>query len=101
MKCFSLNKYLNHFLSLKIFLSLFSSFILMNEGKAQVSEMAFGYRRTLNQDWMGFNGQNMIRDSLGWTNPYLKNNLPELHPRNIRYPGGGLANWWDWKKGWF
>ncbi|MEO5675577.1 MAG: T9SS type A sorting domain-containing protein, partial [Chitinophagales bacterium] len=52
-------------------------------------------------DWMGFNGQNMIRDSIGWDNPYLLANLPLLHPKNLRYPGGGLANWWDWHKGWF
>src|SRR5689334_19223226 len=68
---------------------------------AQTSQMALGYRRTLNTDWIGYNGQNMIRDSLGWPNPYLMKNLPPLLPKNLRYPGGGLANFWNWHIGWF
>ncbi|MEO5673022.1 MAG: hypothetical protein ABIQ74_00110, partial [Chitinophagales bacterium] len=78
-----------------------SLFLIANDVSAQSYDMALGYRRVMYTDWMGFNGQNMIRDSIGWDNPYLLANLPLLHPKNLRYPGGGLANWWDWRKGWF
>lgn len=76
---------------------LFSGF----ESLAQQHSMWLGYRRSINPDWIGYNGQNMVRDSLGWSNPYLHANLPKLRPKIIRYPGGGVANWWDWREGWF
>ncbi len=69
--------------------------------EAQVNTMQLGYRRSINSDWIGYNGQNMVRDSLGWSNPYLHANLPKLRPKTIRYPGGGVANWWNWREGWF
>ncbi|MCS6990595.1 MAG: T9SS type A sorting domain-containing protein [Chitinophagales bacterium] len=80
---------------------LFPFLLLWREGNSQPHAMSLGYRRPINSDWIGYNGQNMIRDSLGWSNPYLLNNLPKLRPKTIRYPGGGVANWWDWREGWF
>ncbi|MEO5673020.1 MAG: T9SS type A sorting domain-containing protein [Chitinophagales bacterium] len=64
-------------------------------------DMALGYRRPFNSDWIGYNGSNMIRDSIGWNNPKLIGNLPKLHPMNLRYPAGGTSNWWNWRTGWF
>jgi len=63
--------------------------------------MALGYRRSLNSDWFGINTANVIHDSIGLSNPYLLDKLPELKPKNLRYPAGGTANWWDWKTSWF
>ena len=64
-------------------------------------DMALGYRRAFNSDWLGFNGANTIHDSIGWPNPYLIGKLPLLNPKNLRYPGGSIANWWNWRIGGF
>ncbi|MCY7409362.1 MAG: T9SS type A sorting domain-containing protein [Chitinophagales bacterium] len=81
-----------------VFLILLFDWLMLN---AQTIDMALGYQRTFNNDFIGYNGQSMERDSIGWSNPFLLSNLPKLNPKNIRYPGGGVSNWWDWRKGWF
>src|SRR5262249_35021154 len=82
-------------------------FFLFAEGISYSTEaqttytMALGYRRPLNTDWIGYNGQNTIRDSVWLGESHLMQHFPELRPKIIRYPGGGVANWWNWKTGWF
>ncbi len=71
------------------------------EVSAQTITMALGYRRALNSDFIGFNAQNTIRDSMSLTEPHLVSKFPELRPKIIRYPAGSISNWWNWKAGWF
>jgi len=48
---------------------------------------------------LGYNG-NTTRDS-SWTWQPFRDSVAALNPDIIRYPGGQVSNWWDWKKGWF
>src|SRR5207248_10180294 len=36
-----------------------------------------------------------------WSNSSLLRALAELKPQTLRYPGGTVANYWDWRQGWF
>lgn len=56
-------------------------------------------------DIFGFNGANTIMAGQSW-NDILNNTAPltrlqDLKARVLRYPGGDLGNYWDWRKGWF
>ena len=89
-------------LPLRAFYVLFL-LILFSESqvKSQAYPMKLGYRRTMTPDWFGLNSQNMVRDGIWIAEPNILQHMPELHPRVIRFPGSDVANWWDWKKGWF
>jgi hypothetical protein len=83
-------------------LLLLSAIIYSESAFSQTTyDMALGYRRSFNSDWLGYNGANMIHDSIGFTNPFLIGKLPLLNPKNLRYPGGSIANWWNWRIGGF
>jgi hypothetical protein len=45
----------------------------------------------------GFNAQLMRGPS--WNEPGFAGRVRELNPSVIRYPGGTVASYWDWKKG--
>jgi len=87
-----------------VFTIILSSLIL-NFAKAQtpvfeVQENATV--RTLQEDIMGFNGQNTLELSSTWQTLNSNNiNIYNLSPSNLRYPGGTVGNFWDWRKGWF
>ncbi|MBK9639039.1 MAG: hypothetical protein IPO63_15075 [Bacteroidetes bacterium] len=56
-------------------------------------------------DLFGFNGANTLKADQSW-NDLLQNTTPltrlqDLNARVLRYPGGTLGNYWDWRKGWF
>lgn len=61
--------------------------------------MSVGSAHTIPPDFFGYNGQNFINGVQTWGS--LSTRLPILQPGTLRYPGGTLGNWWDWKKGWF
>ena len=52
-----------------------------------------------------FFGLNVVQTepwSGGWGDPaYTGNVSKHLLPGALRYPGGTVGNYWDWKKGWF
>jgi len=48
----------------------------------------------------GYNGVNFIRN-ISLNHPFIGGVLNELKPKLFRYPGGTVANYWDWKTGWF
>ncbi|MBK7965097.1 MAG: hypothetical protein IPK10_07260 [Bacteroidetes bacterium] len=73
--------------------------------KAQITPSFGSINHPIPNDIFGFNGANTIRVSQSW-NDILHNNdaetrLQELNARVLRYPGGTLGNYWDWRKGWF
>ncbi len=46
----------------------------------------------------GFNAQMMRGPS--WSDEEFLQKVKQLHPKLIRYPGGTVASYWDWKAGW-
>ncbi|MEO5673314.1 MAG: hypothetical protein ABIQ74_01585 [Chitinophagales bacterium] len=60
-----------------------------------------GMWRALPPDLWGVAGQNTIRNNINWQTKPLLDKLIQLHPTLLRYPGGSIANWWDWREGWF
>ena len=73
--------------------------------KAQVSPTFGTINHPIPYDIFGFNGANTIKADQSW-NDLLNNQAPltrlqDLNARVLRYPGGTLGNYWDWRKGWF
>jgi len=48
--------------------------------------------------FLGYN--NVPTHSPSWTNPDVVNAAKQLKPGTLRYPGGTIANFWDWQNGW-
>src|SRR3972149_6739400 len=48
---------------------------------------------------IGFN-TNAIHDIATWTVPAFVDSTAYLNPSILRYPGGTLVSYWDWKTGW-
>lgn len=84
---------------------LFALFLLLlvapHFSNGQTYEMKLGYQRVVSPTWFGLNTQNATRDGLWISNPDILSHIPNLNPKTLRFPGGAMANWWDWKKGWF
>lgn len=66
---------------------------------AEVSIKATGLAPARSVPLYGFNGNN-IRGPV-WSTPSLMKKIKALKPQIIRYPGGSVSDWWDWKTGWF
>lgn len=47
----------------------------------------------------GFNGETIKAPK--WTNRQFLDTAATFNLKIIRYPGGTISNWWDWKHGWF
>ena len=76
------------------------------ELKAQIPSPTFGsINHPIPYDIFGFNGANTIKLGQSWNdilnNDEAKTRLQDLNARVLRYPGGTLGNYWDWRKGWF
>jgi len=56
-------------------------------------------------DLFGFNGSNTLKANQSWgdmlNNTNSQTRLQDLNARVLRYPGGTLGNYWDWRRGWF
>jgi hypothetical protein len=50
-------------------------------------------------DTIGTNGRNTVGPP--FTDARLKRALVELGPQSFRFPGGTIAQYWDWRRGWF
>jgi hypothetical protein len=55
--------------------------------------------RQLTPYFSGYN--NVPIHSPSWQVPDVVNAAKQLKPGTLRYPGGTVANYWDWQKGWF
>ncbi len=54
--------------------------------------------KQLGAEFWGFNTQMMRGPS--WKTPGFIEQVKRLHPQLIRYPGGTVASYWDWRTGW-
>ena len=50
-------------------------------------------------DFFGFNGQNTNESGFGYDNSAVINSLSLINASTLRFPGGTVANYWDWKNG--
>lgn len=53
------------------------------------------------EDFYGLNGQNTLNTNSDYYNPQVRFELNESRASYLRYPGGTVANYWDWQEGWF
>lgn len=58
-----------------------------------------GASRQVAPYFLGYN--NVPIHSPSWDNPDIVNAAIPLKPGTLRYPGGTVANYWDWQSGWF
>lgn len=49
--------------------------------------------------FLGYN--NVPVHSPPWDNPAVVKAATQMKPGTLRYPGGTVANYWDWQSGWF
>jgi len=53
------------------------------------------------EDFYGLNGQNTLNTNSDYYNPQVRFELNESRASYLRYPGGTVANYWDWQEEWF
>ena len=96
-----------HFLSILLTILFFNSGCKSNtKDQNPISNGADEYVITVStleesnkigSDFWGFNAQ-MMRGPR-WKAPGFIEQVKLLHPQIIRYPGGTVASYWDWKTG--
>lgn len=75
------------------------SAIKKNKNGSLVVATLSNISRKLPLDFIGFNA-NLIKGP-SWSDTEFLNILKTFRPELIRFPGGTVANYWDWKNGWF
>jgi hypothetical protein len=58
-----------------------------------------GVTRKIAPYFLGYN--NVPIHSPSWDNPSAVKAAVQFNPGTLRYPGGTVANYWDWQNGWF
>jgi hypothetical protein len=58
-----------------------------------------GATRQITPYFLGYN--NVPIHSPSWNDPNAVKAAAQLKPGTLRYPGGTVANYWDWRSGWF
>jgi hypothetical protein len=68
---------------------------------AVVVSLSDGGPHALAAHWLGINTENEYSTppAPAWNDPHVGPALAELGIRAVRYPGGQIANFWDWKAG--
>ncbi len=74
------------------------SVLVTNLGYAQGIAKLSGPTITIQKDEFGFNCQNYF-DGPSWKDNDFQHTVTRLMPGNLRYPGGTIANFWDWRTG--
>jgi hypothetical protein len=62
---------------------------------------SLGPARRLSPDFFGFNGASLLKGPVTWRDPSFVRAVAGLRPATLRWPGGTVANYWDWERGWF
>jgi hypothetical protein len=75
------------------------STVKRSENDSLVIANLSGVSRKLPEDFIGFNA-NLIKGP-SWSDTAFLHVLKTFHPELIRFPGGTVANYWDWQNGWF
>ena len=72
--------------------------LVTNQGYAQGKAKLSGPTISIEKDEFGFNCQNYF-DGPSWKDNDFQHTVTRLMPGNLRYPGGTIANFWDWRTG--
>ena len=80
-----------------LILTLATVFIAHTLGATNPIELKTGPDHNFNPDAFGFNTQTAAGPS--WDDPEFMQRLKELRPANLRYPGGTIGNYLDWRTG--
>jgi hypothetical protein len=84
--------------SKKLFPAILAGFaVCSSHAEALVS--LTGEPRPIPAYFLGYNG-NLARGG-SWRDAALLSAFSSLHPGHLRYPAGTIANYWDWRAGWF
>jgi hypothetical protein len=67
---------------------------------ATIPAQRSGASRAITPAFFGLNGNN-TQERLRWDRADLGSALGGLRPGTLRYPGGTIGNYWDWRVGWF
>lgn len=65
----------------------------------EITAEAGSFKRKIPKYFSGFNGN--VLSVPGWADAGFLEKVKELRPGNLRYPAGTVANYWDWRSGWF
>ncbi len=61
-------------------------------------EPGAGASRQIPPGWLGWNAN--LGGRVGWNQEPFAAAVAELRPGSLRFPGGSVGNYWDWRKGW-
>ena len=79
-----------------------SSTLYADPGPGAIQVAPVGLPKVLSPGLYGFNLDFWFATHAArLDNPTLLRAAAALHPMVLRYPGGTLANYWDWRTGWF
>lgn len=69
-------------------------------GAQDIAPKPEGVPRPLPSDYFGYNGAGLLRGN-SWSDPAFVRGVKSLQPSTLRYPGGTIANYWNWRSGGF
>ena len=73
-------------------------FVVCDFAKGQTTaSLSANPARSIN-DMFGVNGANTIKSEMLLNNVNLQNKFAEFYAGHLRFPGGTVANYWDWEK---
>lgn len=79
---------------------LAAAFLPTAPAKAAALAPEIGEARPLAPDAFGYN-VNLVRGHASYDEPDFAEAVASLVPGNLRYPGGTVGNFWDWRRGGF
>jgi hypothetical protein len=59
------------------------------------------FSRMIPEDFLGLNGTNVLSPSEDWSAIDANSALTGSHMKSLRFPGGTVSNYWDWRRGFF
>ena len=69
----------------------------LSESKGQSARLS-GPVLNIDPDLFGYN-VNHFNGAIPWSDQQYREAVTRLHPGNLRYPGGTVSNYWDWRTG--
>jgi len=81
------------------FLPAFVIGVSVYTSHAETLVSLIGEPRPIPEHFLGYNG-NLVRGG-SWRDDKLLSAFCSLRPEHLRYPAGMIANYWDWRTGWF
>ena len=87
-------------MKIKLLYSILLMLLLTQFTKAQISLQISSLPPRNVEDFYGLNGQNTLNQASSYDNSFVRSGLLQSKASYLRYPGGTVANYWDWQEGW-